>query len=138
MPNPTTSKRSQITAVQTKSAPKKAERIPPLPKTLDPAYKTEWQGIIRHLMAQDAWLPQKASMVEVYLVNLQAMRQAQDRMTADGGVITADGKMHPSSQVIARHSGFLTKLGPQLGLGRENLIAAPATKPTAAKSTWSA
>ena len=139
MPNPTTSKRSQIKAVQTKSQPKKAERVPPLPKTLDPSYRAEWAAIIRHMRDNDAWVPQKASMVETYLVNLQAMRDAQDRMQADGGVITPDGKVHPASAAIARHSGFLTKLGPQLGLGRDNLIANPNRPTTKAKaSAWGA
>ena len=138
MPNISTSKRSQLTAVQAKSEAKAANRTLSLPKSLDSTMRAEWTAIIKYMKAADAWHPQKASMLETYLVNLQAMRQAQDRMTADGGVIMPDGKVHPASAAIARHSGFLTKLGPQLGLGRDNLIpsTAPKTTAKAKASTW--
>ncbi len=141
MPNPTTDTGSKLRAVSDnpERTAAKSIKLPPLPKSLSPTLKKEWQAIIKHMQAQDAWVPEKSSMVEVYLVNLQALREAQDRMTADGGVITPAGKVHPSSAVIARHSGFLTKLGPQLGLGRENLIASPAATAKKPKtSNWGA
>ncbi|MEP2532958.1 P27 family phage terminase small subunit [Shimia sp.] len=139
MPNPTTNKSSQLRAIKDKSAPTKKERIPPLPSSLDPSYKAEWTGIVKHLMSRDAWVPQKGTLVETYLINLQAMRQAQDRMTADGGPISESGKPHPASAIIARHSGFLTKIGGQLGLGQEALKpSTPSASAKPAKSTWSA
>ncbi len=111
-----------------------------MPVSLNPAYWAEWDGIIRHLHAHDAWTEQKASVVETYLVNLQALRSAQTRMTLDGGPIGPDGKAHVASAIIARHTGTLTKLAGLLGLGKEKLAAIEKDKPTQkpGNSVWQA
>jgi len=140
MPNPMTAQKSKITAINADKRKSTPKRIPPVPKSLGPAYKTEWQGIIKHLQDHDAWLPQKTSLIEAYLFNLMAMRQAQQVMADDGGIITPDGKPHPASAIISRHSGYVTKLAGQLGLGLENLKPNKPAQPSKpkTKSTWTA
>lgn len=140
MPKMMTESGTKLTAVQSDSSKSAASHVQPLPSSIEPALKTEWTRIIRYLMGQDAWIPEKGTLVETYLLNISIVREAQARMVADGGVITERGTTHPSSTVIARHSGYITKIAPQLGLGREALVAIkPPVKTTKSKpSTWSA
>ncbi len=138
MPNPTSSSGSKLSAISG-NASQTILKAPPLPKSLPAHYKREWQALIRHLMGQNAWLPEKASVVEIFLLNVRLIRDAQERMDADGGLITPEGKTHPGSALIARHTGTATKLAAALGLGKDKLAAVTPSKPAKpAASTWSA
>ncbi|WP_209599400.1 P27 family phage terminase small subunit [Ruegeria sp. HKCCSP351] len=139
MPNPTTSEKSQLTAIQNQTAETVPFEVPIMPESLNPAYWAEWDGLIRHLHRQEAWTPEKASVVETYIINLAAIRSAQMRMTLDGGPIGPDGKQHPASAIIVRHSGALNKLGEQLGLGKGKLLPVKKDEPqTPGNSVWQA
>lgn len=135
MVRPTTDHKSKLTAISgNKDAP---APIPPMPANLPKSYEPEWRGIIEHLQAHDAWVPEKASVVEIYLLNVKAVREAQLMMDLSGGIL-AGGKVHPSSAIIARHTGTATKLAAALGLGATKLQASKSStpaKPTG--STWS-
>ncbi len=139
MPNPTTSEKSQLTAIQNQTAETAPFETPIMPESLNPAYWAEWDGLIRHLHRQEAWTPEKASVVETYIINLAAIRSAQMRMTLDGGPIGPDGKQHPASAIIVRHSGALNKLGEQLGLGKGKLLPVKKDEPqNPGNSVWKA
>jgi phage terminase small subunit len=138
MPNPTTSKRTKIAAIQRNTAPKKVAPLPSLPKSLPAAYRTEWRALVQHMRDTDIWVPQKSGLAESYLINLWAVREAQSVMTAGGGIM-ADGKPHPAGPVIVRHTATLNKLAEQLGLGKGKVAQTTPTKPaTSASNTWSA
>ncbi len=138
MPNPTTNKASQLKAVQTETASSKSVSIPPLPKSLPTSYKAEWRALVQHMRDNDIWVPQKAGLVETYLMNLRAIREAEAFMQAQG-TIMKDGKQNPASAVLVRHSATLNKLAEQLALGRGKVTpTAQTTTAKPAKSTWSA
>ncbi|WP_433988657.1 hypothetical protein SuNHUV7_22360 (plasmid) [Pseudoseohaeicola sp. NH-UV-7] len=138
MPNPITSEKSQLTAIQTKPDQGRSKPLPPLPKSLRKEYAAEWKSMIQHLRNIDAWVPQKAGIVETYFLNLMAVRDAQAAMTASGGIVMPDGRIHPSSAIIARHSATVNKLGEQLGLGKGKLIPNAPPKSNPASKVWSA
>ena len=133
MPNPATSKGTKLTAIQSKILETKTNRVPPLPSSLPASFKAEWQALVRHMQSLDSWVPQKAGLVESYLINLQAVRDAQAIMQADGGIL-AGGRPHPASPIIVRHTATLNKLAEQLGLGKGKLTANPTSK-TAPKAS---
>ncbi len=134
-----TADKSGLAAVQNQSAEPAPFEVPVMPESLSPAYWAEWNGLIRHLHRQEAWTPEKASIVEAYIINLAAIRSAQVRMDLDGGPIGPDGKAHPSSAIIVRHSGALNKLGEQLGLGKGKLLPVKTDKPQKpGNSAWQA
>lgn len=142
MPNPLTNEPTKIAAISDKVAPMRPEPMPPLPKSLPASLRGEWRKLIQHLRDAGIWVPQRAGMVEAYLLNLTAIREAQAVMTRDGGIL-ATGKVHPASAIISRHSGVLTKLGAQMGLGSPKAsdmpnATKPATAPAKAKKAWTA
>ena len=118
MPIQTTKSPSKLAAIRsTKDNP--PEIFPDLPATLPIMMEPIWQDIIRHMRGLNMWVPEKSSVLEQYLLNLHTVRQAYERMQADGGPITLDGKPHPSSQIIGRHTATSLKCCLLLGLGKE-------------------
>ncbi len=134
-----TADKSKLTAIQEQSEQIAPFEVPTPPASINPCMWAEWESLIRYLHSQDAWIPEKASVVEIYCINLEALRSAQTRMVLDGGPITAEGKQHPSSMVVARHTGTLTKLAGLLGLGKDRLAAIETDKPQKpGNSAWQA
>ena len=76
MPNPVTAKKSRLAAIQSKSEAKTSP-LPPLPKSLPKEYRNEWRALVQHLRDNEIWVPQKSGLVEAYLMNLKAVREAE-------------------------------------------------------------
>ena len=138
MPNPTTAKKSRLTAIQPKPDANTRIGIPVMPNTLPSSYRAEWRALVSHMRENEIWVPQKAGLVEAFLMNLSAVREAEAYMQAHG-VIMADGKQNPASAVLVRHTATLNKLAEQLALGKCKVAPNAPIKPAATKaSTWSA
>ncbi|WP_181893036.1 P27 family phage terminase small subunit [Falsiruegeria mediterranea] len=132
MPNPTTSKRSQLAAIQTET---RQLSVPSLPNSLPATYADEWRAIIQHMHKLEIWVPEKSGLVESYLLNLLAVREAQ-RFLAGGGVIMPDGKQNPASVVLVRHTATVNKLAEQLGLGKGKVAITSSATPASTSSAW--
>ena len=134
MPNPLTSQPSQLAAVRKgskSSAATSAVTHPPLPRTLRPELQGEWERLIDHQIALGFWAEPKAPLIEQYLMNLTIVRDAQAQLAEDGLLI--DGKAHPASAIIARHSITAAKLASMLHLAKELKVSAKAESKT---SEW--
>ena len=116
-----TSKKTKLSAITgsgTGASPKTPERLPNMPTSLPHAYKHEWQALVTHMRANDIWVPQKAGLIEAYLMNLKAVREAEAFMQ-EHGVIMDGGKPNPASAVLVRHTATLNKLAEQPVVGHE-------------------
>ncbi|WP_412554510.1 P27 family phage terminase small subunit [Shimia sp. MIT1388] len=136
MPITRTDEKTRITTLQTVSE-SKHRAPPPLPPSLPQSYEREWNAIITHMQDQGIWVPQKSGLVEAYLFNMMAARQAQDSIK-EHGALFSNGRQNPASAVLVRHSASLNKICEQLGLGKGK-VAAPATPAESAEpksSNW--
>jgi hypothetical protein len=112
--------------------------IPPFPKrSLPKDMEGDWIGIINYMASRSLWAPEKASLIEAYLVNVHIMRTAKQAMDEAGGPVDADGKPHPSSPIIARHSSAASKIASQCGIGKVTTIEEP-SRFEKKKSAWEA
>jgi hypothetical protein len=125
------------TGIATLAGTSKIDRlkIPAFPsRTLPESMQPDWKGIITYMHDRGLWAPEKASLVEGYLINLHAMRSAKTAMDEAGGPIGEEGP-HPASPIIARHSAAAAKIAALIGIGKagqeQQAVEAP-------KSLWKA
>lgn len=92
---------------------------------------------MQHLRDNEIWVPQKSGLVEAYLMNLKAVREAEASLQ-EHGVIMEGAKQNPASAVLVRHTATLNKLAEQLALGKGKVApTAPAKSAKPVASTWS-
>lgn len=108
---------------------------PKMPRSLPAHMLKEWKDLIAYLRQQETYDERKLGLVEAYLGNLNAVRQASKALD-DYGLILDTGKENPASTLLSRHTAMLTKCATLLGLTAALKVQPQAAAPKGG-SAWS-
>jgi len=110
---------SKLRAVANAVEKARRKRLPPMPPSLPADMRPDFKVLVATMMDAGTWHEVRMPQVEMLLVNVAAVRAAQEAINRDGAFLMTDTgelKPHPGSVMISKASSSISTASRLLGL----------------------